>query len=101
MSQSLRIIICGAGIAGFCTGIGLAKLGLNVIIIERSRELSPIGAGIHIPPNSTLVLNHWGILEKLSSVASVPARYAFRRYADSSILATSPERSYENALKTS
>lgn len=89
MPDRLQIIVCGAGIAGLCTGIALARLGHQVIILERALELSPAGAGIHLPPNATLLLKKWGILERLVSKAVAPAGFVFRRYADSSVLAKS------------
>ena len=89
MSGKLTIIICGAGIAGLCAGIALATQGHKVIILERASELSPTGAGIHLPPNATLLLKQWSILDKLESKAVVPAGFVFRRYEDSSVLAQS------------
>lgn len=89
MSNKLTTIVCGAGIAGLCTGIALAKQGHKVIILERAHELSPTGAGIHLPPNATLLLKEWGILERLESVAVVPSGFIFRRYADNAVLARS------------
>lgn len=92
----MKIIVCGAGIAGLCTGIALAKLGHEVVILERASELSPTGAGIHLPPNATLLLKQWGLLDRLISKAVAPAGFVFRRYADSSVLAKSgPKKSQE------
>lgn len=87
--EKLTTIVCGAGIAGLCAGIALSKVGHKVIILERAHELSPTGAGIHLPPNATLLLKEWGILDKLASQAVAPAGFVFRRYADSSVLAMS------------
>lgn len=94
MTQTLKleVIICGAGIAGLCAGIALAKQGHQVIILERAQALSPAGAGIHLPPNATLLLKEWDILDKLAGKAVVPAGFVFRRYADSSVLARAAEK---------
>ena len=100
MSQPFRIIICGAGIAGLSAGIGLARLGHEIVILESAHKLSPAGVGIHVPPNATLVLDRWGFLEKFSRVAITPAGFKFRRYADGSVLAQSGQQKPENALKT-
>lgn len=88
-TNKLTTVVVGAGIAGLCTGIALAKQGHQVIILERAHELSPTGAGIHLPPNATLLLKEWGILEKLESVAVVPSGFIFRRYKDNAVLAQS------------
>lgn len=100
MAAGLTIIVCGAGIAGLCAGIALAKQGHKVIMLERASELSPTGAGIHLPPNATLLLEQWGILDELKSKAVAPAGFVFRRYADSSILARSGSNRSKEAPKT-
>lgn len=89
MSSKFKIIICGAGIAGLCAGIALGRQGHDIVILERAQALSPAGAGIHIPPNATLLLEEWGLLEKLREKAVVPAGFVFRRYRDSFVLARS------------
>lgn len=89
MSSKLTVIVCGAGIAGLCAGIALATQGHKVVILERASALSPTGAGIHLPPNATLLLKQWDILDKLESKAVVPSGFVFRRYEDSSVLARS------------
>ena len=91
--QHLKILIAGAGIAGLCAAIGLAKQGHEVVLLEGAHRLSPVGAGIHVPPNATLVLEHWNILEKFRDVAITPSGFVFRRYQDSSVLAQPKPRS--------
>lgn len=87
MALHLRIIVCGAGIAGLCAGIALARQAHNVVILERAHELSPAGAGIHLPPNATLLLQEWAVLDQLADKAVVPQGFNFRRYSDSAVLA--------------
>ena len=100
MPSKFKIVICGAGIAGLCAGIALGKQGHDIIILERADALSPAGAGIHIPPNATLLLKEWGLLERLQEKAVVPAGFVFRRYADSSILARSKFTSDRSSSST-
>ena len=69
-------------------------------MLERAHELSLVGAGIHVPPNSTLVLKHWNILDRFESIATVPKLFMFRRYADSSVLAEFPKSVVGNVEKT-
>lgn len=83
----LQILVCGAGIAGLCTGIAISRLGHRVVVLERAHALSPVGAGIHLPPNATLLLRDWDVLGRLADKAVVPRGFNFRRYADSAVLA--------------
>ncbi|KAG7104851.1 FAD-dependent monooxygenase OpS4 like protein [Verticillium longisporum] len=85
-----RIIIVDAGIAGLCAAIGLAQQGHEVTILESAKELTPIGVGIHIPPNATLVLKHFGILERMTDDAIHPTKFVFRRWNDNKVIATAP-----------
>ena len=45
-----------------------------------------IGAGIQIPPNSSLILKRWNILDKIESVSVRPVDINLRSYRDGSIL---------------
>lgn len=85
-----KVIIVGAGIAGLCAAIGLAQQGHDVTVLESARELTPIGVGIHIPPNATTVLKHFGILDRMAKDAIYPTKFVFRRWADNEIIATAP-----------
>jgi 2-polyprenyl-6-methoxyphenol hydroxylase-like FAD-dependent oxidoreductase len=52
----VKALVAGAGIAGLATGIALRQAGVDVEIVERSRELREIGAGLMIWPNGTRAL---------------------------------------------
>lgn len=86
-----NIVICGAGIAGLCSAIGLAQQGHNVTVLESAHELAAIGIGIHLPPNATVVLKHFGLLERLSEDVMYPTGFVFRRWADNEIISGSPK----------
>ncbi|WPB01519.1 uncharacterized protein RHO25_006145 [Cercospora beticola] len=86
-NNKFKVLIVGAGIAGLCIAIGLRKQGHHVVLLESAHQLSPVGAGIHVPPNATLVLEHWNLLDRFKHVAIAPAGFIFRRYKNSSILA--------------
>ncbi len=92
-NTGFNIVIVGAGIAGLCASIGLAQQGHNVTILDSAHELTPIGVGLHIPPNATLALKHFGLLEKLAKDAFHPTAFTFRRWADGSVLAKFPAAS--------
>lgn len=45
-----------------------------------------IGAGIQIPPNSSRILKHYGLLNKIESVSVRPRDFIIRSYRDGTIL---------------
>ncbi|OJD32051.1 fad binding domain protein [Diplodia corticola] len=58
----LRILIVGAGLAGFSAAIALARQGHDVHIFERSAFSNEVGAALHFGPTTTAyVFPQWGI----------------------------------------
>lgn len=55
------IIIAGGGIGGLAAAAGLAQKGYRSIVLERSRELGEIGAGIQIGPNAFHAFDYLGV----------------------------------------
>ena len=66
------IVIAGAGIGGLTASLCLARLGLDVTVIEQSEKISEIGAGIQISPNGNRVLSALGLSDELENVAFRP-----------------------------
>lgn len=73
-------IVVGAGIAGLATAIGLRRVGWNVLVLERYREVRPIGAGLSLAPNALRALDAIGVGSQVRTVG-VPtaAASAIRR----------------------
>ncbi|GME42312.1 Monooxygenase FAD-binding protein [Neofusicoccum parvum] len=58
----LKILIVGAGLAGFSAAIALARQGHDVDIFERSAFSNEVGAALHFGPSTTAhVFPRWGI----------------------------------------
>ncbi|MGZ5724290.1 MAG: NAD(P)-binding protein, partial [Caldimonas sp.] len=45
-SESLPVLIAGAGIGGLAAALALAREGFRVEVLEQSAEIGEIGAGI-------------------------------------------------------
>jgi salicylate hydroxylase len=87
----LQIVIVGAGIGGLAAGIGLSRAGFtNVVILENTRELAEVGAGIQISPNLSRLLRRWGLLEELRIQAVALEKNVIRRYEDDTEIGCSP-----------
>jgi len=55
-SDSRHIVIVGAGIGGLTAALTLSKAGFGVTVLERTGELSSVGAGIQLSPNASRIL---------------------------------------------
>lgn len=98
-TESLDIIIVGAGLGGLAASIECALSGHSVTVLESAQELAEvrtfaepsrtesvltheqIGAGLQITPNSSRLLKGWGVYEKLQSQAVEPTSLVVHRFS--------------------
>ncbi len=73
-STQLNIIIVGAGLGGVGAAIALLLAGHKVTILEAASEIAEVGAGIQLLPNSSRVVQSWGMRERLEKHATKPSR---------------------------
>ncbi|GFF81343.1 6-hydroxynicotinate 3-monooxygenase [Aspergillus lentulus] len=71
-SCRLQIIIVGAGLAGLGAAISCLLAGHDVHVLESAHEVSEVGAGIQVLPNSSRVLQHWGLEDALTPYMTRP-----------------------------
>ncbi|KAH8429137.1 uncharacterized protein LDX57_006807 [Aspergillus melleus] len=71
-SSRLQTIIVGAGLAGLGAAISCSLAGHDVHILEAAPEIKEIGAGIQVLPNSSRILQHWGLGETLKPYMTYP-----------------------------
>ncbi|MFE7722543.1 FAD-dependent monooxygenase [Nocardia rhizosphaerihabitans] len=60
MSNSLSVLVVGAGVAGIAAATALDRRGVSVDIVER-RAQSPAGAGLFLPGNAVQALTELGL----------------------------------------
>ncbi|KAG9239299.1 hypothetical protein BJ875DRAFT_221758 [Amylocarpus encephaloides] len=75
--EKLKIIIVGAGLGGLGAAIALLLAGHDVEVFEAASEIGEVGAGIQILPNSSRVLQSWGMKDMLEKCATKPSRVNF------------------------
>ncbi|XP_058088759.1 monooxygenase 2-like [Magnolia sinica] len=63
-----EVVIVGAGIAGLATALALKKVGVRVLVLERSQELRAAGAAITLFPNAWRALDALGVATNLTSI---------------------------------
>ncbi len=71
----MNIVIAGCGIGGLAAALALVRNGCSVTLLEKARELKPVGAGISLQPNAMQALKHLGVDQAVANV-SHPARIA-------------------------
>jgi salicylate hydroxylase len=69
-----QIIVVGAGLGGIGAAISLLLAGHDVQIFEAANEIGEVGAGIQVLPNSSRVLQSWGMKEALDKYSTKPSR---------------------------
>lgn len=75
----MKAIIIGAGMGGLSAGIALKRIGWDVRVYEKVREIRPVGAAISVWSNGVKCLNYLG-LEK--QVAALGGRMDNMSYVD-------------------
>jgi len=90
MTNSFTIIICGAGLGGLGAAIALARKGHQVTVVEATSQLNEVGAGIQIPPNSSRILQSYGLEEKFLEKVVWPGNINFKRYANGEVIGSTP-----------
>ncbi|MFI8076030.1 FAD-dependent monooxygenase [Streptomyces sp. NPDC086033] len=80
----MRAIVVGAGIGGLTAALSLRRAGHEVTLVEQSRRLTEIGAGIQLAPNSTRVLRRLDLLDAVAEQSTRPAHVSFRTWSDGS-----------------
>ena len=83
----LKIIIAGAGLGGLATAIALTHKGHSVTIFEQAPALGEVGAGIQIPPNSSIHLISWGLEPYLGDRITEPSSVKFKRWQNGDVVA--------------
>src|SRR5687768_8173241 len=75
-----RAVVVGAGIGGLATAIALQQRGRDVLVLERARELSEVGAGISLWPNAVKALRRLGIGDAVEAAGAPAHAAAFRTW---------------------
>ncbi|MDM7855155.1 FAD-dependent oxidoreductase [Cellulomonas alba] len=72
-------VVVGAGIGGLTAAVALAQRGWSVTVLEQSRSLEPVGAGIALAPNAIRALDAVGLADEVRSMAALQGDAGLRR----------------------
>ncbi|HZD24700.1 MAG TPA: FAD-dependent monooxygenase, partial [Alphaproteobacteria bacterium] len=90
MSAEGKVIIAGAGLSGLTAAACLLQAGFDVEVYEQAARLGEIGAGIQQSANSTHVMRHLGILDRLLAVAYRPPVTRYHVFNTGEVLREQP-----------
>jgi FAD-dependent urate hydroxylase len=75
--QGLRVAVVGAGIGGLTAALSLHRFGHHPVVVEQTRQLRPVGAGISLWPNGIKVLNLLGLGSDIAALGGTMDRMAY------------------------
>lgn len=61
----MKFVIAGCGIGGLATALGLSRLGHDIVMLEKTDALRPVGAGISLQPNAIKAVTHLGVRDQV------------------------------------
>ncbi|KAK8209091.1 hypothetical protein M8818_003786 [Zalaria obscura] len=91
MAPLPHVVVVGCGLGGLATGIALKLTGgFEVTLLEASRELGDIGAGIQVSPNCSRLLIRWGCEKYLRDTVVLPKYGRVVRWQNGKVLTQAP-----------
>ncbi|MFF3075121.1 flavin-dependent oxidoreductase [Kitasatospora sp. NPDC057936] len=64
----MDVIIIGGGIGGLTTALSLHAAGIRATVLERTREIRPLGVGINVQPHAVRELTELGLGDELAAL---------------------------------
>ncbi|MBS0341291.1 MAG: 3-hydroxybenzoate 6-monooxygenase [Proteobacteria bacterium] len=87
-SSANTVLLVGGGIGGLAAALALARLGLQVELLEQSATIGEIGAGLQLGPNAFAALDALGVGEAVRSKAVFTERLVMMDAVDCSEVAS-------------
>jgi len=85
--MGMDVVIAGAGMGGLSASIAMGLKGQQTTLLERRGVFGEVGAGIQLGPNSTRLLQSWGLSKALESYAAWPSHIEVFRFDQQNALA--------------
>lgn len=88
MSPSkFNVVIVGGSVAGLTLGNILQRLGIDFVILEAYKDITPqVGASIGLQANGLRVLDQIGLADELTGMVDMPLMNAYIRDSDGSVI---------------
>jgi 2-polyprenyl-6-methoxyphenol hydroxylase-like FAD-dependent oxidoreductase len=75
-NRPLRVLVVGGGIGGLSAAIALRRQGHQVVVLERSPRLDPVGAGITLFANAMSALGRLGLAGTVAAAGALATHSA-------------------------
>ncbi|EOO02957.1 putative fad binding domain protein [Phaeoacremonium minimum UCRPA7] len=87
-NKGIHLVVIGAGLAGLAAAVStkLANPAHQVTVLEATKELQELGAGLQVTPNGARLLQTWG----LSVNPACPETLSVHRFDGTKLLAHEP-----------
>jgi 2-polyprenyl-6-methoxyphenol hydroxylase-like FAD-dependent oxidoreductase len=73
----MRVLIAGAGIGGLSAALALHAQGIEAFVVDRARELAPLGVGVNLQPRAVAALDRFGMADEVARHAVAPRAIEF------------------------
>jgi 2-polyprenyl-6-methoxyphenol hydroxylase-like FAD-dependent oxidoreductase len=74
-----QAVVAGAGIGGLTVAVALCRAGWTVTVLERARQLEPVGSGLGLGPNALHALDAIGLGSEVRRFSAVQGTGGIRR----------------------
>jgi 2-polyprenyl-6-methoxyphenol hydroxylase-like FAD-dependent oxidoreductase len=74
-----QAVVAGAGIGGLTAAVALRRAGWTVTVLERARQLEPVGSGLGLGPNALHALDAIGLGGEVQRFSAVQGTGGIRR----------------------
>ncbi|WP_445269120.1 FAD-dependent monooxygenase [Streptomyces sp. DSM 41634] len=64
----MHVVVIGGGIGGLTTALALHEAGIRATVLERTREIRPLGVGINLQPHAVRELTELGFADELAAI---------------------------------
>ena len=98
MKPTWDVIVVGARVAGSATAMLLARSGLRVLCVDRSRKGSDTLSTHALMRGGVLQLQKWGLLDRIVAAGTPPVRRTVFHYGDESVAVSIKPASGVDAL---